>query len=57
MKIRVPIVWQLLEDMCIPEHEHDVWLEYIIVYLQFTIIDKCIYKEVKKYKLEREKIN
>jgi hypothetical protein len=25
----VPVVWQLLEDMCIPEHEHDVWLEYI----------------------------
>jgi hypothetical protein len=25
----VPVVWQLLEDMCIPEHEHDVWLEYV----------------------------
>jgi len=25
----VPAVWQLLEDMCIPEPEHNVWLEYV----------------------------
>lgn len=25
----VPAVWQLLEDMCVPEAEHAVWLEYV----------------------------
>jgi hypothetical protein len=25
----VPVVWQLLEDNCIPENEHGVWLEYV----------------------------
>lgn len=25
----VPAVWQLLEDMCVPEAEHSVWLEYV----------------------------
>jgi hypothetical protein len=25
----IPAVWQLLEDMCVPEHEHGVWLEYV----------------------------
>lgn len=25
----VPAVWQLLEDMCIPECEHEIWLEYV----------------------------
>ena len=25
----IPAVWQLLEDMCIPEVEHNVWLEYV----------------------------
>jgi hypothetical protein len=25
----IPIVWQLLEDSCVPEHEHAAWLEYV----------------------------
>lgn len=25
----IPVVWQLLEDSCIPEHEHAAWLEYV----------------------------
>jgi hypothetical protein len=25
----IPVVWQLLEDMCVPEPEHLVWLEYV----------------------------
>lgn len=25
----IPAVWQLLEDMCVPPHEHMVWLEYV----------------------------
>lgn len=25
----IPAVWQLLEDMCIPENEHGAWLEYV----------------------------
>lgn len=25
----IPVVWQLLEDMCVPEHEHMAWLEYV----------------------------
>lgn len=25
----IPAVWQLLEDMCVPEVEHDIWLEYV----------------------------
>jgi hypothetical protein len=25
----IPAVWQLLEDMCVGEAEHDVWLEYV----------------------------
>ncbi len=25
----VPMVWQMLEDNCIPENEHSVWLEYV----------------------------
>lgn len=25
----VPVVWQMLEDNCVPENEHDVWLEYV----------------------------
>lgn len=25
----IPAAWQLLEDMCVPEPEHMVWLEYI----------------------------
>jgi len=25
----IPAVWQLLEDECIPENEHDIWLEYV----------------------------
>jgi 4-alpha-glucanotransferase len=22
-------VWQMLEDACIPEHEHEAWLEFV----------------------------
>jgi hypothetical protein len=25
----IPVVWQMLEDNCIPEPEHKMWLEYI----------------------------
>lgn len=25
----VPVVWQMLEDNCVPENEHEVWLEYV----------------------------
>jgi hypothetical protein len=25
----VPVVWQMLEDNCVPETEHEVWLEYV----------------------------
>lgn len=25
----VPAVWQMLEDMCVPELEHAMWLEYV----------------------------
>jgi hypothetical protein len=25
----LPVVWQLLEDKCIPENEHSSWLEYL----------------------------
>jgi len=25
----IPAVWQLLEDECVPENEHHIWLEYI----------------------------
>jgi hypothetical protein len=25
----LPVVWQLLEDHCIPENEHNSWLEYL----------------------------
>lgn len=25
----VPVVWQLLEELCVPEHEHHIWLEYV----------------------------
>lgn len=25
----VPVVWQMLEDNCVPEDEHEVWLEYV----------------------------
>lgn len=25
----VPVVWQLLEDNCIPQNEQEVWLEYV----------------------------
>ena len=25
----VPVVWQLLEDSCVPENEHEIWLEYV----------------------------
>jgi hypothetical protein len=25
----VPIVWQMLEDSCVPEHEHAMWLDYV----------------------------
>lgn len=25
----IPIIWQLLEDTCIPESEHKAWLEYV----------------------------
>ena len=29
MENTIPVVWQLLEDMCIPDVEHAAWLEYI----------------------------
>lgn len=25
----IPVVWQLLEDNCVPENEHEIWLEYV----------------------------
>lgn len=25
----IPAVWQLLEDSCVPQHEHASWLEYV----------------------------
>ena len=25
----LPVVWQMLEDNCVPENEHEVWLEYV----------------------------
>jgi hypothetical protein len=25
----IPVVWQLLEDECVPENEHGIWLEYV----------------------------
>lgn len=25
----IPVVWQVLEDMCVPEVEHAAWLEYV----------------------------
>lgn len=25
----IPVVWQMLEDNCVPEPEHGIWLEYV----------------------------